>query len=1017
MTRFAALVALVAAPPAGPAADVSFNRDVRPILSENCFACHGFDAKARKAKLRLDTPEGAYAERNGVAPLKPGDLANSEVWTRVLSNDPDETMPPPSFKKKLTAAQKATLKSWIEQGAKYQKHWAFEAVTRPPVPAGKAANPIDRFLNARLKAEGLKPTPEADRETLIRRAAFALTGLPPTVAEVDEFLKDTKPKAYERMVDRYLASPRYGEEMARHWLDVARYADTHGLHLDNERSVWGYRDWVVKAFNRNLPFDQFTVDQVAGDLLPDPTPDRTAATGFLRCNVTTSEGGSIAKEWEYRNAVDRTATLTQAWLGLTGGCCQCHDHKYDPVSQKEFYSLYAFFYSAADPGLDGNVKDTAPVVRLSRAEQTAARETAAKIEADARGWLDAAAGRADYADPAKADPKPARRPVRDVLIGDAFPVGATAVSSTRNQVEWRTDPPFGAAEGRRVIRQAGSGSIADTITFQLRPVVVPHDGAFEVWVWADPLDPPASIAFGVSPGAAVAKKKAAKPKGNTVTWKRGDPKVVPGQWVKLTVPAADLGLDPGQQVGGVTLTQAGGVAYWDGLTLSGFADPATDPLESFAAWRKAVGAKSPPDFPAGLTDTLKADDKKPVDPKLTAFYLAVVARPATAELMSARLAWEAARAARVAATDDPPPTLVYRDLPTPRPSFVMMRGQYDAPGEEVTPGVPAVLPQLKLPDPKARATRLDLARWLVAAENPLTARVAANRVWQQFFGVGLVKSSNDFGTQGEPPSHPELLDWLAAEYQSGWDTKKFVKLIVTSDAFRRSAKRSEADQKRDPENRLVARGPRFRLDAEQVRDNALFTGGLIDLSMGGPGAKPYQPANLWEPIGFENSNTRFYLQDHGPALYRRSLYTFLKRTVPPPFMANFDAPNREASCSARDRTNTPLQALQLLNDTQHVEAARALAERAVAEGGKDTPGRIEYLYRTVLSRRPTAAEAERVAAVVEKELALYRDDPAAAEAAVKVGESAPKGAAPAPEVAAWAIVANLVLNLDETLNH
>ncbi len=989
-----ALVAALAAAVGRADEPVEFNRDVRPILSDACFSCHGFDAKARKAKLRLDVPEGAFQARDGVLPVKAGDPKASEVWARITSDDPDAVMPPAHSNKTLTAAQKTTIKTWIEQGAKYQKHWAFEPVARHRVTT--PGNPIDALLAISLSKARLKPTGEADRPTLIRRVAFALTGLPPTVAEVDAYLADAAPGAYERMADRYLASPRFGEEMARHWLDVARYADTHGLHLDNERAMWGYRDWVVRAFNQNLPFDRFTVWQLAGDLLPNPTPDQLAATGFNRCNVTTGEGGSIDAEWVYRNAVDRTSTAAQAWLGLTAGCAVCHDHKFDPISLREYYGLYAFFLSAADPALDGNVSLVGPFEKLPTPEQSRTLEAAKKAEAEARAKLDAAAAMADYKEPAAG-----KKAVRDVLFDDAFPQWATSSNTTRNASEWTTDPPFGAKSGRRVLRQANSFFHQDAITFRVKPPVVPQNGTFEAWVYLDPKQPPAAVTVQFGGGQRAAWGADAGDNtgyGGAKLGKTRGPLPKAGAWAKLSVPVAELGLTAGHGISTLTLQEYGGVVYWDELVLAGETNPAADPLESQAAWMKGFGVKAPPEVPADAA-------------KRTAFYLASVARPA-GDLAALRAAWERARADREAADAAIPATLVFRDLGMPREAFAMQRGQYDKPGEKVSPGVPAVLPPLKK---DGRLNRLDLANWLVAKDHPTTARVQVNRLWQQLFGVGLVKTSGDFGSQGEPPSHPELLDFLAADFAATWDIKKTVRLLVTSEAFKRDAAQSPEERAKDPENRLLSRGPRFRLDAEQVRDNVLAVSGLINLEVGGRAVRTYQPPNIWEPVGYGDSNTRYYLQDHGGALYRRSLYAFIKRTAPHPLLSNFDAPNREQLCSARDRTNTPLQALQLMNDVQHVEAARALAERVLADGGATAEARVTYLYRTVLSRRPDAEEVKLVTAALERQRTLFAADPAAASRLVRTGESTPRRAEPDVDVAAWTMVANLVLNLDETV--
>ena len=996
---------------------VSFNRDVRPILADKCFHCHGPAAATRKADLRLDSAEGVFQGKSVV--VVPGKSAESPLVQRINSHDPAEVMPPPESTKTLTAQQKETLKLWVDQGARYQKHWAFEPIDKSAAPdANDTPHPIDRFLKIRLAQSGLSAQPEADRETLIRRVAFTLTGLPPTIQEINEYLADGAAGAYERMIDRYLASPRYGEEMAKHWLDVARYADTHGLHLDNERQMWAYRDWVIKAFNDNLPFDQFTLWQVAGDLMPNPTREQLVATGFNRCNVTTSEGGAIADEFLYRYAVERTTTVAQVWLGLTAGCAQCHDHKYDPLTMKEFYSLYAFFNNAADPAMDGNTNVTAPFLKLPLPKQMAAAASASKVERDAREWIDMVLPDSEYIDPAESKSAVGRKAIRDVLFDDAVPPGGTSRSSSRNAIDWVTDPAFKAASGRRVIRQSFASSSTDDIEFKLRPVIIPHEATFEVLVRVDATDLPESVAFGVT-------------NGKSVTWKKKDAElsregsapsvIVPGQWNRLTVSAAELGLKPGDRMNGVKLNQTGGIAYWDAVTLSGQSDPAADPLESLSAWRKSLGKTVPPELPGELHSLIQGGPEKALTAdevqKLRRYYLAVIARPVNNDVAEARTAWETARVARMVAEDSAPGTFIFKDTDKPRESFVMVRGQYDKKGEPVEPAVPAVFPAIPKPTPETRLNRLDLARWLVSSENPLPARVTVNRFWQQIFGTGLVKTSFDFGTQGENPSHPELLDWLANHYrETGWNTKQFVKLLLTTEAFRRSGKLTPDVKLADPHNRLYARGPRIRLDAEQVRDNALFTSGLIDLTMGGRGVKPYQPANIWEPVGYSDSNTRFYLQDHGESLYRRSIYAFLKRTAPPPFMSNFDAPNREQVCAVRERSNTPLQALQLMNDVQHFEAARALAERVLAEGGTTTADRLTALYRIVLSRGPTTDEIPVLTASLQKQVELFAADPESARRAIHVGESKTKNVASDVETAAWTMLANLVLNTDETLN-
>jgi hypothetical protein len=1003
----------------------SFNRDIRPILSENCFACHGFDAKQRQADLRLDVAEGALADRDGTFAIKPGDLEHSELWARITSDDPDLVMPPPSTKKTLTADQKETLRRWIELGAPYQTHRAFEPPVKSPEPSVQdeawIKNPIDRFILARLERDGLAPQPEASRSRLIRRVAFALTGLPPTPAEVTQFETDASPLAYERMVDRYLESPRFGEEQARHWLDVARYADTHGLHLDNERTIWLYRDWVVDAFNRNEPFDQFTIDQLAGDLLSNPTPKQLVATGFNRCNVSTSEGGSIEAEWVYRNAVDRTSTMVQTWLGLTGGCAVCHDHKFDPLSQREFYSLYAFFLSAADPALDGNVNNTRPFYKPITTDEQAALDQLRAQEEEARTRLEQTAATALYRDPADPEVESRTIAVDDVWLDDQFPAGARVTCSSRNPSVWATEvaPPA----GHRSLRQASAANYHDKFENFTTPMIIPASGRFSVQVRIDPFEPPQTITIeitGPRGNRRVVWGDASKYGGQNTDANRLGEVPSPGPWTKIEIPAAAFDLQPGDAVKAITLAQFGGIAWWDDLRLIGEVEPAKDPRSSFLAWWKSRAGQDTPGVPGDLAQVLKAGPEQSPPPeireKLRHYFLAHIARPVSDAVDECRHRLTLAQVARMALEDSLPGTFIFQNLDQPREAFVMLRGQYDKPGEPVTPGVPAIFPPLRTDTSEQRPTRLHLAKWLLSPDQPLTARVAVNRLWQQLFGTGLVKTSFDFGSQGEPPSHPELLDWLAVAYRErGWDTKGMIKLMVTSATFRQDSKLTPELQRRDPENRLYARGPRFRLDAEQIRDNVLFVSGLMNFEMGGRGVRPYQPPNIWEPVGYSDSNTRYYQQDHGDALYRRSVYCFLKRTAPPPFLSNFDAPNREQFCARRERSNTPLQALQLMNDAQHFEAARAFGERMLSEGGATPAERIAFAYRVALSRAPDSEELAVLEATLQHYLTRYAGDVASAEKLVQVGESERKTKAPAPELAAYALVANLILNLDETV--
>ncbi len=1008
--------------PASAATKLDFNRDIRPILSDNCFACHGFDAKKRKADLRLDVPEGGLTAIDGAFPIKPGDPEASTIIQRIISTDEDEVMPPPESHKKITPAQVGLLKRWIKEGAEYKKHWSFEAPVKPPVPVVRgqksevrSRNGIDAFVQARLAQEGLEPAAEASKETLIRRVTLDLTGLPPTLQEIDAFLADASPDSYEKVVERY------GEHMGRQWLDAARYADTHGLHLDNERSMWPYRDWVVQAFNANLPYDQFTVWQLAGDLLPSATREQQIASGFNRCNVTTSEGGSINEEFVFRYAVDRTDTTMAVWMGLTAGCAVCHDHKFDPISQKEFYAMYAFFNSAADPAMDGNILLTPPTLRLSTADQ--ARQIVdyeQKITAT-RAQIREAIQKLNYTDPSGLTPPPPVQTSEVVWFDDAFPAGAKVGSSGEptTLITKEKGPVF---SGTSALKRTAKGVAQDFFTKGAK-FEIPPNGKISVQCYIDEKNPPKAIMLQFHTAGwnhrAVWGEEGAIPFGQVRTPEKVQMGALPeaGKWVRLEVPAEKLGLKPGIKVNGYAFTQFDGTVYWDRLAMNSRVDPAKDAQWSWKVWIEKNQGKRVEGLPNDL-QTLVRGKKSAEWPeadttRLKEWWF-------ENEYQGARDIVEGVRAQKLALESKKktleeviPATFIMADLPEPRESFVMDRGQYDKPKDKVTRGTPAVLPPLPKQD---NYTRLDLAQWLISPQHPLTARVQVNRLWQQFFGIGLVKTSNDFGSQGEPPSHPELLDWLAVNFrESGWDMKRFVTLIVTSHTYRQSAQFSERGMQLDPENRLLAHGPRFRLDAEAVRDAALYVSGLLSPTIGGKGVKPYQPENIWEPVGFGGSNTRNYIQDHGESLYRRSLYTFWKRTAPPPNMTNFDAPNRESYCLRRERSNTPLQALNLMNDVQYFEAARNFAQRVLQSSAASTDARITTLFRAATSRYPSAQEAEILRQAFEKHLAAYKSKPEEATKAISYGESKADEKLDAPELAAWTLVANLILNLDEVV--
>jgi hypothetical protein len=832
--------ALAAAPSKEP---VDFSRDILPILSDNCFHCHGPDPKHREADLRLDDREAAI--KHGA--LVPGKSSASAVIKRLTSHDPDEQMPPPKSNRKVDAAQIALITRWIDEGAPWGKHWAFVAPKSPPLPAadpksplaGWARTPIDQFILARLEKEQLRPSPEASKATLLRRVYLDLVGLPPTPAEVNAFQLDNAPDAYEKVVDRLLSSPRYGERWAWEWLDAARYADTNGYQGDPERTMWPWRDWVVNALNDNMPYDRFTVEQLAGDLLPNPTLAQKVATGFNRNHMFNGEGGRIAEETRVENVMDRAETLSTVWLGLTVGCARCHDHKFDPITNRDYYSLYAYFNNTSETGGasgGGRSGQISPIV--------------------------------DFATPADLE---------------AAAAATTAVTK-----------------------------IADEVA-KLELTLFPRDKG-----------QPA----GKSP-------KAADLSGNVLSALNSEP-----------------------------------------------AKRGADAIREMAAFYK---------------------DREPAYGKLLASHKAAVDER---DRLSSRV----------------PRVMVMDELPKPRETFMLDKGAYDKPGAKVEAATPGFLPPLPKDAPK---NRLALAEWLVSADHPLTARVTVNRFWQTFFGTGLVKTVDDFGVQGEKPSHPELLDWLAVEFmQSKWDVKKLHKLIVTSAAYRQDSRISPALIERDPENRLLARGPRFRMPSWMLRDQALAASGLLVEKLGGPSVKPYQPAGIWEEATFGKKS---YVQDKGEALYRRSLYIFWRRIVGP--TSFFDVAARQVCTVKTPRTNTPLHALATLNDPAYVEAARALAEQtlrdpaiaasnppsATSSINTATAERLTAAFRRATLRAPTPDELRILTKSLAQLRAEFAADPSAADKLLKVGES-PRDAKLDPiEHAAFASLCAMILNLDETL--
>ena len=1005
--------------------EISYNRDIRPILSNHCFSCHGLDEEHRKAKLRLDLREEAIISRDGIRAIAPGSIEDSESWMRIISDDDDDVMPPPETHKSLTSEEKDLVKQWIEEGAPYEGHWAFSTPKKAEVPKiNGTKNPIDAFIQDRLKQEGLAVSPSAEKETLLRRVYLDLTGLPPTLEELDAFITDQSPNAWEKVIDDLMNRTAYGEHMARFWLDLARYADTHGLHLDNERSMWLYRDWVVKAFNQNLPFDEFTRWQLAGDLLPNRTIDQQIASGFNRCNVTTGEGGSIAEEWIYRYAVDRTSTAVEVWMGLTAGCATCHDHKFDPLSTKEYYSMYSFFHSAADPAMDGNKLDTPPVIQVPTKEQKEELSKLDKQIAEAKKNFNQAMSKFKYEDPADQNPKPKPEISKTIWFEDDFPEGELV---TAGDVKFTIQSEGPVFSGKKSLTRTVKNKVGQDVLTEAKNLTIPRNGTFFVHCFLDPENPPEAIMLQFYVNGW--NHRAVWGDHEKIGWgKEGTHQRVvmgklpqTGKWMQLQFPAARIGLSPKTKVTGFALTQFSGTVNWDHLGISSTIDKPNDPHYSWSAWKKQPENQRNKDFDKVLQRRLKGKDPKKWNSRdekdAFTYWQNNIYRDFPMYLTALKQKKDEIDKKKEALNKEIPSTFVMADLPKARESFVMVRGQYNNPGEKVSRGVPAFLPSLP-PRPKERDyNRLDLANWLVREDHPLTSRVIVNRIWQQFFGTGLVKTSSDFGTQGELPSHPELLDWLAVQFmEEEWDFRAFIKRILTSRTYQQSSKISPSLLKKDPDNRLLARGPRYRLDAEIVRDQALHLSGLLVGKVGGRGVMPYQPPNIWEPVGFGNSNTRYYKQGTGDDLYRRSLYTFYKRTAPAPFMSTFDAPNREQSCSGRGKSNTPMQALQLLNDIQHVEAARNFAEKIIKKGGNQDQAKISWAWRTATSRKPSQEEIQIVNDVLNQNRKRYSQDQEAAENLIGFGESEPDANIQSPELASWTLTANMILNLDEVVN-
>ncbi|MFO0881049.1 MAG: PSD1 and planctomycete cytochrome C domain-containing protein [Gemmataceae bacterium] len=1009
-------------PPAKPTQKVDFNREIRPILTETCFACHGPDPKKRKADLRLDQRDAAI--KHGA--LVPGKSVGTEMFDRLVSTEPGKLMPPAKSGKKLTPSQIELIRRWLNEGGHYADHWAFVPPKRAPLPAVKNAawsrNPIDRFILARLEAEGLAPEPEADRVTLLRRVTLDLTGLPPTLAEVDAFLADQSPTAYEKVVDRLLKSPRYGEHMGRYWLDLARFGDTHGLHLDNYREMWPYRDWVIRAFNANKSYDRFLLEQLAGDLLPGAKTDDLVATGFNRAHVTTSEGGVISEEVHIQNVNDRVETLGTVVFGMTVVCSKCHDHKFDPLTMKDFYSLSAFFNSLEGNPLDGNAARHPPTISVPGPEQEAQLAAVDKKLQAARKDLAARAASFVYDDTQDAGEAEQAKRADHVWIDDQIPGGKVTVGGFNRALVFVTAPEP-VHSGKRALKLTANGLAQFVLEGASPELEVGAGDKLFAHVYLDPNNPPQEIMLQWFTNNWLHR---AYWGANKIDWGRDNSSerrsrgALPeaGKWVRLEVPIGQVGIKPGTRIQGWAFTQFGGTAYWDQAGINTQIPQGGGVFDTLASWVRAQRARKGAGLPADIQAIVQSDRAKrtPAQQKqLRDYFVQNAWRKSQTELAPLHQVVTALEAERAKIDQAIPVTYIFRETPTPRTAYILKRGEYDKRGDAVTREVPALMGTFPEGAPR---NRLGLAQWVLAPANPLTARVAVNRYWQQVFGTGIVKTAEDFGLQGEPPTHPELLDWLAVEFrETNWDVKRLMKLLVTSAAYRQGSKLTPEKLARDQANRLLSRGTRYRLDAEAIRDQALFVSGLLVEKMGGPSVKPPQPPGLWEAVGYTSSNTARFTPDTGrEKVHRRSLYTFWKRTSAPAAMTTMDAPSRESCTVRRERTNTPLQALLLLNDVQYIEAARALSERGLREGGKTDAERIGYLFRLVTGRRPHEKELAELTAALGDLRKEFARNPQGAQRLIRIGESKPDASLSAADLAAWTMLSNTLLNLDEVLN-
>ena len=1003
-----------------PAEELSFNRDIRPILSDKCFRCHGPDAAALKGDLRLDSREDVLRERDGYQVIVPGHPERSNLVERVTHVDEDEVMPPRDSTSELSGGEIAILKRWISEGARYEKHWSLVPPQRSP------DSDLDSFVSKHLKKNGMSLSPEASKETLIRRLSLDLTGLPPSIQEVDVFLADHSPEAYERLVDRLLDSPRFGERMAVHWLDAARYADTNGYFGDKERTMWPWRDWVINAFNGNMPFDQFTIEQLAGDLLPDATQSQLIASGFNRNHMTNNETGIEDEEFRIEYVADRVKTTSTVWMGLTVECARCHDHKYDPISQKDYYRFFAFFNHIPERGLATGSGGSPPLLKVPSPGQIAEKEQLKQTLKKEEEIFRPVATALEHAQNEweKSAVKNLPEVSTDGLVAKLSFDGDDSVS------------PAKTARGRigNAVMLDGNESLAIPGVPRLT-----RENPFSVaaWIYTEERSPGCVVSkiddttgfegfdLVVRQGIVMANFDSGKPEDGILSVAAKE-KLPIKQWHHLL-----LTHDGSGKAGGVKIYINGKPSAMEVVDDSLKGDFATN--EPF----RVGGRKASALFKGRIDEVRFYDRKLEGDEALsvaeTQFLRGVLSMTANDRSKSESKglrehflstgATDAQQAAvrnieslRTQVTDHEasiPNVMVMKEKEGEAIAHVLERGEYNQPGEKVTAGIPTVFGDIEKTD---SLNRLDLAGWFVSQGNPLTARVIVNRFWLQLFGTGIVSTSEDFGTQGEWPSHPELLDWLACEFiENGWDVKDLLRTIVTSKTYRQQSGGSPEDFSRDPNNRLLARGPRFRMEAEMIRDSALLIGGLLHEKIGGASVKPYQPPGLWKEVSY--GGELVYEPDEGTGRHRRSLYSYWKRQVPPPSMLLFDAPTRETCTVGRTLTNTPLQALVLMNDPAFLEAARGLAERVLkAANLSGDEAKIIHAFRTATARAPSKTETATLLKVHAQVSKTYRDDPDAAGTLLGTDKTEKPGSSSATaELAAWTATANVILSMDETI--